>query len=120
MNSSEREAAFAVELGRALTGRHLSLTSAAPDDLPDALAGLGFDACALQRLRQDRQVAGEPWPFPTQPEVVQEVGFAVFHARLQLLRARLGLTGLVPRHRAERPLDADERRLAAERPPHWG
>lgn len=111
---------FAVELGRALTGEELPLTSPATDDLVGELADLGWGADQLKGLRQQCQEAGEPWPFPVRRDAVAEVGFAVFHARLQALRERIGLTGLRPQPRVVRPLDADERRLSADRPPHWG
>ncbi|WP_297741775.1 hypothetical protein, partial [uncultured Tessaracoccus sp.] len=53
-------------------------------------------------------------------DVVAHVGFAAFHAKLMHLRECLGLTGLQPTATAQRPWNADERRLAADRPPHWG
>ena len=55
-----------------------------------------------------------------QREALVDVGFAVFHAKLTQLRKCLGLTGLQPNMLAQRPWNADERRLAADRPPHWG
>lgn len=112
--------AFAVELGRALTGEALPLRSPLTDDIVAELGHLGFGVDRLVQIRRARQEAGEPWPFPVQAEVVREVGFAVFQARLQALRKELSLTGLQPRQRVERALDAEERRLSADRPPHWG
>ncbi len=112
--------AVAVELGRALTGEELPLTAADSEGVVHQLAGLGWDANRLASLRRQRQDAGEPWPFPTRMDVVAHVGFAAFHAKLMHLRECLGLTGLQPTATAQRPWNADERRLAADRPPHWG
>ncbi|SDL43287.1 hypothetical protein [Tessaracoccus oleiagri] len=111
---------FAAELGRALTGETLPLTSPLLEDLVGDLRDLGWGAEQLGLLRQARQESGEPWPFPVRRDVVAEVGFAVFHARLAALRDALGLTGLQTMQRASRALTAEERRLAADRPPHWG
>lgn len=109
-----------VELGRALTGETLPLTASEPELLVSELAQLGWDAERLADLRHQRQAAGLPWPFPVASAALAEVGFAVFHAKLDRLRELLGLTGLQQVPRAQRPWTADEQRLAAERPPHWG
>lgn len=108
-SNSDRLLAFA------LTGEDLALDG----DLPAALATAGWDAPRLQELRRRRQSAGQPWPFPVATESIREVGFARFDARLASLRRELGLDGLVPAAPTQRPLDADERRLSADRPPHW-
>lgn len=113
-------AAFAVELGRALTGEALPLRSPLASDLTSELGHFGWGPEQLNELRAARQAAAEPWPFPVKREVVEEVGFAVFQARLAALRERLGLTGLHPKLRVDRELDPAERRLDEDRPPHWG
>jgi hypothetical protein len=113
-------AAFAVELGRALTGETLPLSSPLTEDVAADLRHLGWGHDQLTALRRERQEAGEAWPFPVRRDVVAQVGFAVFHARLMALREQLGLTGLEEKQRVSRRLNADERRLAADRPPHWG
>ena len=110
----------AVELGRALTGEELPLTAAGAEGIAGQLARLGWDANRLASVRQQRQHAGEPWPFPVRTDAVAHVGFAAFHAQLMHLREQLGLTGLQPTAAAQRPWNADERRLAVDRPPHWG
>lgn len=102
-------------LGQALTGEDLPLEG----HLPTALAAHGWDAERLARLRDERQRAGQPWPFPVPLDSIREVGFARFDAQLAAVRRELGLTGLVASAPAQRGLDADERRLSAERPPHW-
>ncbi|NLE98172.1 MAG: hypothetical protein GX596_09335 [Propionibacterium sp.] len=113
-------AAFAVELGRALTGESLPLRSPLARDLASELSHFGWGPEQLGELRAARQAAGEPWPFPVKRDVVAEVGFAVFQARLAALREHLGLTGLHEQPRVTRALDRDERRLSEDRPPHWG
>ncbi|RRD45863.1 hypothetical protein [Tessaracoccus sp. OH4464_COT-324] len=113
-------AAFGVELGRALTGEELPLTTAETEDLTSELADLGWGPDQLAAVRRERQESGKPWPFPVRSDVVSEVGFAVFSARLAKLKELLDLTGLSLQRPARRPLNADERRLSAERPPHWG
>lgn len=102
-------------LALALTGEQLTLEAPSAE----ALAQAGWDAARLGELRRTRQAAGEPWPFPVPPEALRAIGYARFEARLQALRAELGLDGLVQRPASHRALDADERRLTAERPPHW-
>ena len=109
---------LAVALGRALTGRSLPLLSSA--ELAGELAALGFGPLALQELRAERQAAKQPWPFPVPLDERRALGFARFDAALAEARAQLGLTGLTASLPSDRPLDRDERRLAADRPPHWG
>lgn len=111
---------FAVELGRALTGEELTLTDASVDGVTAELAALGWGAARLADLRHRRQAEEQPWPFEVRRDAVATVGFAVFHARLAKLREHLGLTGLNPTPRTVRAWTPDERRLAADRPPHWG
>ncbi|MDO5677769.1 MAG: hypothetical protein Q4G35_09735 [Propionibacteriaceae bacterium] len=104
-------------LAQALTGEALAVESVA--GLPEELAALGFTAQRLAAMRQAAQEAEEPWPFPVPLDVRREVGFARFDAALAEARQALGLTGLVSARPAERPLDRDEQRLVADRPPHW-
>lgn len=114
----------AVELSRqlahALTGEWLPLARPDIDDLIEDLAGCGWDADALRALRQRRQDAAEPWPFPIEVEAVRALGFARFHSRLAELTAVLGLDGIRRATTTDRLWTTEERRLAADRPPHWG
>ena len=108
---------LAAALALALTGEEVAVGSVA--SLPDDLARHGFTTARLAALRQGAQAAERPWPFHVPLEVRREVGFARFDAALAQARTALGLTGLVSAKPAERPLNRDEQRLAADRPPHW-
>lgn len=103
----------------ALTGERLAV-DVPLEELPRVLAEAGWDEAALVRLRQERQRDALPWPFEVPGELLARVGFAQFAAGLAQLRAVLGVDGLVPAQPVSRPLNADERRLSADRPPHWG
>lgn len=115
-----RLASEPVELGRALTGEELPLVESELVALAAELATLGWSAARLFGLRQQRQVTRQPWPFPVPLEARRELGFARFDARLASLRELVGLSG------QERALQSNggwgdaERRLASDRPPHWG
>ena len=110
----------AVELARALTGEPLPVAGDATD-VGAELAGLGWDVERLTVLREERMRRRLPWPSPADLEVRRELGFARFDALLARVRNELGLAGTRSRAQAPvRPLNADERRLLADRPPHWG
>lgn len=81
---------------------------------------LGWDAARLFDLRQQRQATRAPWPFPVPIEARRELGFARFDARLSDLRQLLGLSGQQAATQTVRVWGETERRLAADRPPHWG
>ena len=109
-----------VELARAMIGQELPVTSQDLAGLVDELAALGWDAGSLAELRARRQERRLPWPFQPDLEAVKEIGFSRFAARLAELRALLGLNGVVSvPHPVDRPLNREERRLVADRPPHW-
>lgn len=110
--------ALAEALGLALTGERLPLSD--PTELAGQLAAAGFGAERLHQLRTQRQVEREPWPFTVPLDERRELGFARFDAALAEARAGLGLAGLNPAVQAIRRLNQDERRLSADRPPHWG
>lgn len=111
----------AVALARALTGQDLPVTTTDVTDLVGELAALGWDAPRLGELRRARMDSRLTWPFVVDVEVQRDFGFARFAARLAELREALGLTGkLDAAPPPARPLDRDEQRLAADRPPHWG
>ena len=113
-------AQLAHQLAHALTGECLPVTQPDPEDLIEELADCGWSVQALRDLRRRRQAADESWPFPVDVEAVRRLGFARFHAHLSELREALGLDGLRPEAKVDRPWTEAERRLASDRPPHWG
>lgn len=108
---------LATALALALTGEDLAVGPL--ETLADDLAALGYPAERLVELRHEAQRAERPWPFPVPLEVRRAVGFARFDAALARARESLGLTGLVRALPADRPLNRQEQRLVADRPPHW-
>ncbi|NHB84452.1 hypothetical protein G7085_07090 [Tessaracoccus sp. HDW20] len=88
--------------------------------LPDDLAAAGYDADRLAGIRHAAQEGQRPWPFAVPLEERRALGFARFDAALAEARRVLGLDGLNRHLQARRPLDRDEQRLSADRPPHWG
>ena len=76
---------------------------------------------ALRRTAAATRAARRPWPHPVPPELRVGIGFAQFEAALGALRTRLALDARpLARPAVDRMLDADERRLQADRPPHHG
>lgn len=109
-------------LAFALTGAELDLDAqTAPDiaDLVADLAKLGWDADAVGAHAREAAGSG-PWPHPIPDTLRSGLGAAQLYAALTEARARLGLevlTVLPPSRRTR--LDADERRLLADVPPHY-
>lgn len=104
-------------LALALTGVPVAVGSV--ESLADDLTAQGFPPARLWELRHAAQEEERPWPYPVPLDVRREIGFARFDAALAKARERLGLSGLVSARPAERPLNRDEQRLVADRPPHW-
>ncbi len=109
-----------VELGRALTGEELPLVASDLAALAAELSTFGWDHARLVDLRRQRQATRQPWPFPVPLEARRELGFARFDARLAQLRELVGLSGQERALQSNRAWGEAERRLAADRPPHWG
>lgn len=102
----------------ALTGERIDVAPGA--GLADALAAAHLNPARLAAIRHAAQLEQRPWPFPVPLEERRALGFARFDAALAEARQLLGLDGLDPHLQARRPLDRDEQRLQADRPPHWG
>ena len=109
-----------VELGRALTGEELPLTASDLMALVAELEALGWGAARMVDLRHQRQVTRQPWPLPVPIGARRDIGFARFDARLAELRSLLGLSGQRAALQGPGVWTEAERRLAADRPPHWG
>lgn len=112
-------APWATLLAFAVTKERCDLPATdAPDPalVLEELRGRGEDPRARARALRD---SGEPWPVPLPQDLRAQVpSFAQYTAALQQTVELLALDE--PHLRATRPLDADERRLLADRPPHWG
>ncbi len=112
------DAELASALALALTGVRLAPTGVASLAVDLAAAGVGVER--LAQIRAQTQAVQGPWPFPVPLDERRALGFARFDAALDAARAELGLDGLNATLTARRPLNRDEQRLSADRPPHWG
>lgn len=106
-------------IGLALVGERLDLGL---QERPDAaalvadLAARGWDRDRIDALAHGTS----PWPFPLSDADRAGLGSAQLFAALRDARRALGLEVLEVRPRSRRTdLDADERRLLADVPPHW-
>lgn len=109
-------------LGWALVGE---LIAAAPAPLPDPVrleAALVADGWTRERISahaRERIAAETRWPHQIPAELRAGLGPAQLAAALLAVRERMGLAELEVRPPApKRALDADERRLLGEVPPH--
>ncbi|GAB3711508.1 hypothetical protein GCM10028815_26900 [Mariniluteicoccus flavus] len=94
----------------ALTGVEVDLGTQASPDVAVLAAEL-----AARGLRPDGRRRAIP------AHLTAGLGFAQLAAAERAARQELGVTGLVAQAPSGRTrLDADERRLMADRPPHWG
>ena len=110
-------------LGLALTGEDLDLGVQERCDahaVAAALAGAGWAAPRI--AAHARALAGvAPWPHPVPAQDRAGIGAAEFHAALIRTREALGVDALEVLPPSSRTtLDADERRLVADVPPHFG
>lgn len=111
-------------LAFALTGERLDIAeqdAPRPAGLVAELSALGWDAEALAAHALAALARQEPWPHPVPADLRAGLGAAQLHAALGSVRAALGLEVLERRAPSNRTrLDADERRLVADVPPHFG
>jgi hypothetical protein len=112
-------------IGWALTGAALPLATA-PDRVDaDAvvtwLGECGWDRARLRRRCEVVHAAGARWPTPIAADRRGGLGAAQFQAAVREVLLALGLDHPAPVLRdAATPLDAGDRRLMAELPPHFG
>lgn len=107
--------AWHAALAYALVGVELELGVQAAPDPAAVLAEL-----AERGYHGERLVAAARTPHPVPPSLRQGIGAAQFHAALGQLRALAHADGLreaAPSRRSV--LDAAERRLVEDVPPHW-
>ncbi len=82
------------------------------------------EQAGLRSLVRARQARKQPWPFPVPTDLMAGLGPAQFAAAVTGLRDRLDLerpeAGAAPPVLSSRALDADERRLLQDVPPHHG
>ena len=106
-------------LALALVGERLDFGVQDAPDVPgllDELAARGWDRERIHHVAHGTS----PWPFPLADADRAALGSAQLFAALRDARRRLGLEVLEVRPRSRRThLDADERRLLADVPPHW-
>ena len=116
-------AAWHAALAWALTGEPMDLgVQDAPDvdELAGRLAARGWGAERVAAHAREASVA-DAWPHPIPDALRSGLGAAQLHAAIGRAREHYGLTVLTvlpPSRRTS--LDADERRLLADRPPHYG
>lgn len=113
MNDAELTTALIV----ALTGQRVD---DAGGDLPAALAQIGWDRAAVVSHARAVLAGGGVWPHPVPDELRLSLGSARLLAGIQRAQAELGLFGESAAPPVARRLNADERRLLGEVPPHHG
>lgn len=107
----------------ALVGEELDL---GVQDLPDPqelAAQLATRGWTPERVRARALAAHDEqaWPFPVPDAVRSGLGAAQLHAAIAAARAHFGLQVFEVRPPSRRTtLDADERRLMSDVPPHFG
>jgi hypothetical protein len=106
-------------LARALTGEDVGLAAAeGPDGLLGALERAGWTRAALVAHAEAVWARDQPWPHPD-PAAQAAFGAARWLAALGDVRRQLGLDTEARPPSRRTGLDADERRLLQDRPPHW-
>ncbi len=114
---------WARQLSCTLVGREVPLALTAPEvpQALDRLADAGFDASAVSAHAGAVRAEGGVWPHPVPVTWLRRVGAARWSAAVADAVHRLGLDAdRAVRSAAPRPLDPDERRLLADKPPHHG
>jgi hypothetical protein len=108
-------------LAYALTGVQLDLpTTADLGALLIDLAERGWPAATLADHADATRAAGQPWPHPVSAATISSFGAARWYAALADLKRRLGQDVAIQPPSTRTTLNADERRLLADVPPHHG
>ena len=115
-----RLSGWATELATSLVGETVELPDTAPvaRDVLEALERVGWPAARIEAIARARFEAEESWPFPVSRDVVA-AGPAQWYALVAEARTLLGLDGDVQPPPTRTALNADERRLLTDVPPHW-
>ncbi|MFZ1412541.1 MAG: hypothetical protein WAS07_13905 [Micropruina sp.] len=77
-----------------------------------------WDSASVRAHAAEVRASGGIWPHSVPPELRKLVGAARLQAALREAMAELGVTGETVVTGGSRPLNADERRLLADCPPH--
>jgi len=113
----------ALGIGWSLTGQELALDDAVTgeDGIVAWLARQGWDVVRLEERARAVRQAGQRWPAAVGADRRGGMGAAQFQALLRQVLLVLGLDHAAPVLRdATTPMDAVDRRLVAELPPHHG
>lgn len=111
------EADLAAAVFCALTGQR---SDSGGGDVHAMLVVAGWDRAAISSHARAVVADGGVWPHPVPDELRHRVGSARFLAAVQREQQRLELFGEHAAPAARRSLNADERRLLQEVPPHHG
>lgn len=113
-------------LAYALLGRRLDDLGAQREPDLEALSRRLQRETSAESLAADargRARAGKVWPYRVPADLMAGLGFAQFASALQVLQRELGLDAFAlspPRVGRPQPVDAAERRLLDDVPPHHG
>lgn len=106
----------------ALTGQVVcSWLKPDPAEIAQLIRDCGFDGEKLAELKKTAEDNGEKWPISLPSSVGRKFGFSQLAALIRAVRAQLGLSGVyVEQKSRSTTIGADELRLMAELPPHFG
>ena len=122
---AEDDSRLAATCAEALVGPGVQLAGSRDDGTPQELlaelAAQGWDSSRIREARRECRALGRRWPVELPDERIRAVGFARFQAWMAECIRLLGIDSVDAGVRdAHMPLDAEDRRLLADRPPHHG
>ncbi len=113
--------AAAHALGGADAARAMASGADTPDELVSRLHEAGWTAGRLRAFRDACRAEGGRWPLAVPDDIRAGIGPAQLHAWVGRCEALLALDAVEAGVRDHsRPLDREDLRLMAERPPHHG